>query len=55
MKEGLLYQDNVYWMAELEKGTDGILAYFKEQGIEARAELEDEICGIIGVYKLEAK
>ncbi len=55
MAEGLLYQDNVYWMAELEKGTYGILAYFKEQGIEARAELEDEICGIIGVYKLEAK
>ena len=55
MSEGLLYQENVYWMAELEKGTDAILAYFREQGVEARIELTDEICGIIGVYRIEAE
>lgn len=42
-------------MAELEKGTDAILAYFREQGVEARIELTDEICGIIGVYRIEAE
>lgn len=55
MRNGLLYQENVYLMAELEKGTDDFLAYLEEQGAEVKIELADEICGVIGVYRIEAK
>lgn len=55
MQEGLLYHENVYMMAELEKGTDYIAAYFRAQGVDTRIELMDEICGIIGVYRIAVK
>lgn len=55
MQEGLLYHENVYMMVELEKGTDDFAAYFKAQGMDTRIELVDEICGIIGVYRVEIK
>lgn len=55
IREGLLYQSNVYMMAELEKGADDIAAYFAEQGIEVRTELTDRISDIIGVYRIEAE
>ncbi len=55
MRDGLLYQENVYLMAELEKGTEDFLAYFEEQGIGVEMELTDEICGVIGVYRIGAR
>ncbi|HBA68317.1 MAG TPA: hypothetical protein DCZ40_03055 [Lachnospiraceae bacterium] len=55
MQEGLLYHENVYMMAELDKGTDYIRDYFKAQGIGVEVEQTDEICGIIGVYRIRTK
>lgn len=57
MQEGMLYNKNVYMMAELSKGTDFIRSYFKEQledqDIQVTVDLTDTICDIIGVYKIE--
>lgn len=53
MRDGFLYQENVYMMAELAKGTDYIKEYFADQNIEVQVQLTDEICDIIGVYKIE--
>lgn len=55
MEEGLLYHEEVYLMAELEKGTDGFVNYFRDKGIAANVELADEICGIIGVYRISVE
>lgn len=55
MQEGLLYHENVYMMAELNKGTDYIGNYFKAQGIDVEVERTDEICGVIGVYRIRMK
>lgn len=55
MEEGLLYQEEVYLMAELEKGTDGFSDYFRDKGIMVNIELADEICGIIGVYRVSGE
>lgn len=55
MRWGLLYQGNVYMMAELEKGAEDIAAYFKEQGMDIKVELTDRISDIIGVYRIEAE
>lgn len=55
MQEGLLYHENVYMMAERDKGTDYIKDYFKAQGIGVEVEQTDEICGIIGVYRIRTK
>ena len=57
MQEGMLYNENVYMMAELSKGTDHIRSYFEEQledqDIQVQVDLTDTICDIIGVYKIE--
>jgi len=53
MRDALLYQDNVYMMAELRKGTEGFEDYFKELGIEVEVELVDMAGDLIGVYKIE--
>lgn len=53
MEEGILHHENVYMMAELEKGTDYIVSYFREQGTQVSVELADTICDIIGVYRIE--
>lgn len=55
VREGLLGGENVYLMAELEKGADGVAAYFQEQGTDVTVELVDEIEGIIGVYRVKAE
>ncbi|GFH91117.1 hypothetical protein IMSAGC002_02369 [Lachnospiraceae bacterium] len=55
MEEGLLYQEGVYLMAELEKGTDGFSDYFRDKGILVNIGLADEICGIIGVYRVSGE
>lgn len=55
MAEGILYQDRVYVMAELDKGTDYLTAYFADQGVPVTVTGIDEICGIIGVYNIEVK
>lgn len=55
MEEGLLEQENVYMMAELEKGAGDIAAYFQEKGTDVRAELVDRIEEIIGVYRIKAE
>ena len=55
MEEGLLYQEEVYLMAELEKGTDGFSDYFRDKGILVNIELTDEICGMIGVYRVRSE
>lgn len=52
MLEALLYQDNVYIMAELQKGTDAFTSYFRELGVEVQLELTDTVCDLIGVYKI---
>ncbi len=54
IEEALLYSENVYMMAELQKGTEVFERYFEEQGREVELELEDTVAGIIGVYKLRA-
>ena len=54
MEEALLYSENVYMMAELQKGTEVFERYFEEQGRDVELELEDTVAGIIGVYKLRA-
>ncbi len=53
MEEALLYRENVYMMAELQKGTEAFERYFEERGRDVEPELEDTVAGIIGVYKLE--
>ena len=53
MEEGLLYMENVYMMAELEKGTDYVRDYFADRGIEVSLIQKDRICDLIGVYKIE--
>ena len=42
-------------MTELEKGADGIAAYFQEQGSDVKAELMDTIENVIGVYRIKAE
>ena len=54
MREALLYQENVYMMAELAKRTEGFEAYFSESGEDAEIQLVDTICDIIGVYRVTA-
>lgn len=53
MQEALVYDEGVYWMVELAKGTEFLEAYYKDQGIEIEATLIDTINGIVGVYKIE--
>lgn len=55
MREGLLEEENVYVMVELEKGAGGIAAYFREQGTDIKVELVDQIEDIIGVYRIKAE
>ena len=55
IERGLLEQENIYVMAELEKGADGIAAYFQERGTGVRVELVDKIEDIIGVYRIKAE
>lgn len=52
MRDALLYQENVYMMAELTKGTESFEAYFSEYSEAAELELADTICDIIGVYRV---
>lgn len=52
MRNGLLYQEKVYLMAELSKGIEAFEAYFADQGADAELELVDTICDVIGVYKI---
>ena len=44
MRNALLYQDNVYMMAELRKGTEGFEDYFKELGIEVEVDPGNRRC-----------
>lgn len=55
MRDGLLGGENVYLMAELEKGADSIAAYFQEQGTDVAVELVDKIEDIIGIYRIKAE
>ena len=55
MEEGLLYHEEVYLLVELEKGTDSFADYFRDKGIAVKMELADEICGIIGVYRVSVE
>lgn len=52
MQEALIGNRNVYLMIELEKGTDLLVDFYKEQNIVVHTELTDTINGIIGVYKV---
>lgn len=54
MREGLAYDEKVYFMAELEKGTDYLIDYYMDQDITVEAKLVDTINGIVGVYQIRA-
>lgn len=53
MRSGLLEKDNVYFMAELAKGTTYFEEYFMEQEMDVQIEQTDTICDIIGVYQVK--
>lgn len=52
MEESLACNENVYLMIELEKGTDLLIDFYKDQNIMIDTELIETINGIIGVYKI---
>lgn len=54
MKQALVEAGNVYFMAELDKGTDTLTGYYSDQGIAIQTELTDTINDVIGVYKIRS-
>lgn len=52
MQSALSEKENVYLMAELSKGTDWLIDFYKDQGKQIKIELMDSIEEVIGVYKI---
>lgn len=53
MQKAIAENENVYFIAELEKGTGSLTAFYADQNVSIRTELTDTINNVLGVYEVK--